>query len=104
MLGRNMRFGPLEADIVATDGKTLSLIEVRTRSRRSYQGGLASISALKKRNLLRTGHAVFRHFDGLGLPFQRLRIDVAVVSLPSGGDERGVGIEYIEGAIAKGFD
>lgn len=92
---RNRRLGPLEIDIIAEKGPLLCIVEVRTRAASSYDTGLSSISAEKRRNLLRAAQRLWRNELRTRHEIQRVRIDVAAVTM----DDQGVNITYVEGAI-----
>jgi putative endonuclease len=87
VLGRNVRVGRAELDIVALDpggraGPALVIVEVRWRSRRDY--GLAE-ETIDRRKLARLRHAAFGLLEighlpnGSALPRIPLRIDLVVV-------------------------
>ena len=77
ILGRNVRVGPLEIDIVAARGYTVAAVEVRMRSSRSHGRPEDTVRSRKRRNLWR---AASRLIPQLGLPpTARLRIDLITV-------------------------
>lgn len=92
---RNRRLGPLEIDIIAEKGPLLVVVEVRTRAAASYDTGLSSITAEKRRNLLRATRRLWSSELRTRREIERVRIDVAAVTM----DEHGVTITYAEGAI-----
>jgi putative endonuclease len=53
VLARNVRCKAGEIDLVCRDGVVLVLIEVRQRTRPDFGGALASVTAAKRRKLLR---------------------------------------------------
>jgi putative endonuclease len=62
LVARNFRSRLGELDIVAIDGDTLALVEVRYRSRRDFGGAAASITATKRVRLVRAAQALLaRH-------------------------------------------
>jgi putative endonuclease len=71
--------GPYELDIVARDGKTVVIVEVRFRSARSLTSGFGSLSAAKRQRVRRAGerlwHAEYRHDPTI----ERMRFDAASV-------------------------
>lgn len=95
ILGRNVRLGKLEIDVIARKGALAAIVEVRTRGEGSYAGPLESIGARKRATLLRAAERVWREklskLDGV----ERLRLDVAAVTF----DGVGTHVEYIEGAL-----
>ncbi len=92
---RNRRLGPLEIDIIAEKGPLLVVVEVRTRAASSYDTGLSSIRAEKRRNLLRATRRLWSSELRTRREIERVRIDVAAVTM----NENGVTITYVEGAI-----
>ena len=54
LLARNYRCRFGEIDVIARDGATLVFVEVRMRSSERFGGAAASITAAKRRKLLRT--------------------------------------------------
>ncbi|MEI7893815.1 MAG: YraN family protein [Myxococcales bacterium] len=94
ILGRNLRLGPLELDLVAQKGALAVVVEVRTRSSSSFDGALSSITPTKRRNLLRATERLWCQLSKR-VEIERLRIDVAAVTF----GPQGVTVEYFPGAI-----
>lgn len=98
IVGRNIRSGRIEIDVVAEDGDDVVFVEVRTRR---GAAGLAaeSVSAAKVR---RMWLAAAGYCEEHGIPFERARLDVIAVDLDGRGAARSVehfrGIEAPEGA------
>jgi putative endonuclease len=95
LLGRNVRVGKLEVDIVARKGDVVCICEVRLRRASAYATPFASLDARKQERLLRAAEALWSQSlrDLPGEP--RLRIDVAgVTESPAG-----LRVDYIEGAL-----
>ena len=81
-----------ELDIIAMEGKTLVVIEVKTRNNLSYGLPCEAITASKKRHILRT----LRHYITIHkLEDLNLRIDVMEVL----STEAGIYIHHIKDAI-----
>jgi len=83
ILGRNVRTRAGEIDLVALEGKTLVLVEVKTRS--GPAGGLPeeAVDARRLRRLSRAGEA---YAAAHGLTGARMRIDViALDAVAEGG-------------------
>ncbi len=95
ILGRNVRVGALELDILARNGGLAVVVEVRTRGAGSFSRGLASIDAKKRVSLARAAERVWQRTLSKMSEIERLRIDVAAVTF-SGDETR---VEYIEGAL-----
>jgi putative endonuclease len=78
ILDRNFRRRLGELDIVAREGDTLAIVEVRTRASDRYGGAAASVDFRKQQRLVRAA-ALFlqqrRHLSHL-----RVRFDVIVVA------------------------
>lgn len=96
VLWRNLRIGALELDVVAQKGDLVVVVEVRTRGKGSYENALASVSRTKRRLLLRAVRGLWRGRLERRGDVQRLRIDVAAVTLrPDGAAD----VEWIAGAF-----
>jgi putative endonuclease len=95
ILGRNVRLGALELDIVARQGSLVAVVEVRTRGRTSHQGPFESVGASKRARLRRAVQRLWRETLEAMKDVERVRIDVAAVTF-EGGETR---VEYVEGAI-----
>jgi putative endonuclease len=95
ILGRNVRLGALELDIVARQGSLVAVVEVRTRGATAMQGPFESIGGVKRVRLRKAVERLWREkLEGMK-EIQRVRIDAAAVSF-EGGVTR---VEYVEGAI-----
>ena len=89
ILLRNFRFRLGELDIVARDGDTLAIVEVRRRSSAKFGGAAASVDFRKQIKLRRAANLLLRQRKDLtGL---RVRFDVVAVT-PAG-------IEWIKHAF-----
>jgi putative endonuclease len=83
------RFG--EIDLIARDGATLVFVEVRMRSSARFGGAAASITAAKRKKLLRTA----RHYlTGIARP-PACRFDALLI------DGRDNSIEWLKNAFAE---
>jgi len=58
ILARNVRLRLGELDVVATEGGTLALVEVRYRASSLFGGAAASVTAAKQRRLVRAAQAL----------------------------------------------
>jgi len=82
VLARNWRCDAGEVDIVARDGSTLVICEVKTRSGVDFG---TPTEAITPRKLRRLRHLAFRWLDAHGRHAPVVRIDViGVVQAPSG--------------------
>jgi putative endonuclease len=93
VLGRNWRCGDGEIDIVALDGRTLVICEVKTRSGVRFGTPLEAVTRSKAHRQRRLAVAWVRAH---GLVFDQIRIDVVGVLRTASGDfsvqhVRGVG-------------
>ena len=82
ILARNWRCRFGEIDIVARDGDTLAIIEVRTKSTARFGQPEESIGAQKRRRLVRLGQIYVQEVGWPGA----WRIDVIAVSMTRSGD------------------
>jgi putative endonuclease len=97
ILGRNVRLGHLELDVVARHGPLLVVVEVRTRRPGAMVGAFASVTAVKRARLLRATERLWRSTVASMRGVQRVRIDVAAVTF----DEGKTLVEYAKGAISR---
>jgi putative endonuclease len=95
VLGTNVRVNYLEVDILAQDGRTLALVEVRTRSPTSWTSALGSVDHLKRVRLRRAGERLWRRKFKYRSDIDHVRFDVASVSWTSGELQ----VEYIKAAF-----
>lgn len=76
ILGRNVRIGPGEIDIVAEEDGVLAFVEVRSREEGSLRTPAQTLTAEKRRRMMRCGEAYMRRH---GLRGTRHRYDIAEV-------------------------
>lgn len=94
ILSRNFRRRLGELDIVAREGNTLAIVEVRTRASNDYGGAAASVDFRKRRRLVRAAMQLLQQRRELAdLP---ARFDVIVVTDVDSGNPR---IEWIRHAF-----
>ncbi|MGC4063350.1 MAG: YraN family protein [Polyangiaceae bacterium] len=96
ILGRNVRVGHLEIDLVARMDEVALIVEVRTRGEGAWTSAFGSVTATKRRNVRRAGERLWdrrlKHDERL----ERLRFDTASVTF----DQRGhPSVEYVPGAF-----
>ncbi|MCX7618391.1 YraN family protein [Tepidiforma sp.] len=97
ILGRNLRIGGGEIDLLARDGGTLVFVEVRTR--RGAPGLAAeSVDAAKVAKLLAAARA---YCEREGLDPEATRLDVVAVDLDAAGRARAV--RHFRGIEAPGL-
>lgn len=93
IVARNWRCDLGEIDVVALDGSTVVVCEVKTRSGFEYGSGLEAVTRAKAARLRRLGHRwlVENGPRGVGL-----RFDVLAVHRPSRGPAM---VEHLRGAF-----
>jgi putative endonuclease len=84
VVGCNVRLGRLELDIVAREGRTVVVVEVRTRSEHALTTGFGSIDRAKRERTRRAGERLWRerYRDDAGV--DHLRFDAASVTFEHG--------------------
>jgi len=80
IVARNYRLatGDAEADLIAWDGDTLVIVEVKSRETGEYGPPERAIGEEKRQHLIRVARAYARKID---LPWERVRFDVVTVIL-----------------------
>jgi putative endonuclease len=80
IVARNYRLGSgdAEADLIAWEGDTLAIVEVKSRNSGAYGPPERAIGEEKRRHLLRVARAYSRKLE---LPWERIRFDVVTVIL-----------------------
>ena len=91
VLGRNWRCADGEIDIVALDGRTLVVCEVKTRSGVRFGSPLEAVTGLKAGRLRRLAVLWVRAH---GLVFDQIRIDVVGVLRAASG---AFSVEHVRG-------
>ena len=82
VLARNWRCPVGEIDIVAVDGRTLVIVEVKTRRSVEFGTALEAVTLGKAARLRKLAAAWLASQDG---SFEQIRIDVMGVTLPKSG-------------------
>ncbi|MET0791657.1 MAG: YraN family protein [Polyangiaceae bacterium] len=95
ILGCNVRVNYLEVDLLVQDGRTLALVEVRTRATASWTSALGSIDGWKRTRLRRAGERLWRRKYRHSADFDHVRFDVASVTWVQGEPV----VEYIRAAF-----
>ena len=95
ILGRNVRLGPLELDIVARQGSLVAVVEVRTRGATAFESAFESIGPTKRARLRKAVERLWRETLQAMKDVERVRIDAAAVTFEGGVTS----VEYVEGAI-----
>ena len=78
-VGRNVRLGGVEVDVVADDGATRVLVEVRLRTRGDFGGAAATVDRRKRDRLARAALSLEQQGRS------RIRVDVVAVDLDADG-------------------
>lgn len=92
ILGRNLRFGQDELDLVAQRGELIIICEVRSRSSSTWVSPAHTITPAKQRSLRRGAGRLIRAWH---LEPCEVRLDLAAVSL----DRPSNPLVYLEGAL-----
>jgi putative endonuclease len=95
ILGSNVRVNYLEVDLLVQDGRTLALVEVRTRAATSWTSAFGSIDGWKRTRLRRAGERLWRREYQWRPEFDHVRFDVASVTWVKGRPK----VEYIRAAF-----
>jgi putative endonuclease len=95
IVGRNVRVGRLEIDLLAIDGPAVVVFEVRTRGAGSWVGALDSVDGRKQRRLRAAGESLWRTRFKADRRLLRMRFDLLAVDLD--GDEAAV--EHVRAAF-----
>ena len=90
ILARNTQLGGVEVDVVALDGRTRVLIEVKYRARTDYGGAALAVDRAKRERLRRAAGALLSNGGG------PVRIDVLALEL----DGEGLTLRHFRGAVA----
>jgi putative endonuclease len=95
VIGRNVRVGHLEVDIIARKGSVVCVVEVRHRSPNSWQTPFESIGEVKQRRLRRAAERLWRERYARDCSVDRIRFDIAAVAFVDGQSV----IDYVEGGM-----
>jgi putative endonuclease len=80
IVARNLRLGRLELDLVARDGRTVVVVEVRTRAAGAYTTAFGSIDRAKRARVRRAGERLWRERYRHDPSVDHLRFDAASVT------------------------
>lgn len=95
ILASNVRVGYLEVDLLVRDGRTLVLVEVRTRGAASWTSAFGSVDGWKRTRLRRAAERLWQRKYRFFPDFDHVRCDVASVSWQAGNPH----IEYVRAAF-----
>ena len=79
VLGRNVRLAGVEVDLVARDGETHVVVEVKLRGRADYGGAAAAVGWVQRERLARAVRALERSGTG------QVRVDVVAIETATDG-------------------
>lgn len=96
VLGTNVRVGRLEIDVLARDGDTIVVVEVRTRGARSWVSGFDSIDRRKIERVRRAGERLWATRFAADASVNRMRFDAASVRFEASGETI---VEYAIGVL-----
>jgi putative endonuclease len=96
LLGRNVRVGRWEIDILAREGEVVAVVEVRTRGPGSWQRALDSVDHGKQQRLRRAAAVLWSRRFSRRPDLDRVRFDVASVVFEPGSEPS---VEYVRGAF-----
>lgn len=95
ILGRNVRVGHLEVDIIAKIGSVVALVEVRHRGPTAWQSAFESIDQTKQARLRRAAEHLWRERFEKDPTLERIRLDIASVDFAPDGPR----VDHVEGGI-----
>ena len=96
VVGRNVRVGRLELDVLARKGDVLAVVEVRFRGPGSWLGALDSVDGRKRERLRTAARRLWDEQFARDESLRVLRFDVAVVDFDPMGRAH---VEHVEGAF-----
>ena len=85
IVATNLHVGRLELDVVAKDGDTIVVVEVRTRGASAWQTGMESIARAKAKRVRTAGEKLWRQKFLRDPSVNRMRFDVAIVTFDVAG-------------------
>ncbi len=96
VLGRNLRVGRLEVDLLVRRGELVVVVEVRTRSAGSWVPALTSVDWRKRSRVRAAGTALWRKHFARDFSVERMRFDLVSVTFTGDGTPL---IEHVEAAF-----
>jgi putative endonuclease len=96
LVGRNVRVGHLELDLLAQRRHLAVVVEVRTRGAGSFERAFESITAAKRRRTLQAVDRLWHERLAAMRSIERVRVDAAAVTFEAGRTF----VEYAAGAIS----
>jgi putative endonuclease len=96
ILGRNVRVGHLEIDVVARLNEVALIVEVRTRGEGAWTSAFGSVTATKRRHVRQAGERLWDRQLKHDQRIERLRFDTASVTFAPDGHPT---VEYVPAAF-----
>lgn len=84
ILGRNVRVGRLEIDLVARDGPVIAVVEVRVRGPGAWVGPLTSVDPKKRLRVRRAGELLWQRYFKKDPTIERMRFDIVGITIDDG--------------------
>jgi putative endonuclease len=88
ILGRNVRVGRLEIDLVVRDGPVVAIVEVRTRGDGAWVRAFDSVDWRKRARVRSAGTALWRSRFKADPTLERMRFDLVGVTFDEDGRAR----------------
>lgn len=85
VVGRNIRVGNLEVDLVLREGDVVVIVEVRMRGPGAWVKALASVDREKQKRLRRAGERLWQRVYKKDATVERMRFDIVAVAFDEGG-------------------
>lgn len=95
IIGRNLRLGRFEVDLVAIKGEVVAIVEVRYRGQGAWCSGFGSIDSRKRARIRSAGERLWAQRFKNDRSVSRLRFDAAVVEFTPDGPV----VRYAEAAF-----
>ncbi|HVP14321.1 MAG TPA: YraN family protein [Terriglobales bacterium] len=92
VLRRNVRLGGVEVDLVAREGRTRVVVEVKLRGRADYGGAIGAVDARKRARLRRAALALLAERE------DPVRVDVIAMDLTP----EGLALRHVRNAVTDG--
>jgi len=91
VVARNTRIADVEVDLLARDGRTAVVVEVKLRARGEYGGAANAVTRTQRERLLRAARVLVSQHDG------PVRVDVIALDL----EEDGLALRHYRGALTE---
>lgn len=99
IVGRNVRYGGVEIDLIARRGLLVAFVEVKTRTSNRYGRPESAVDGAKQARIVRAAHAWLSEHRGF---VQKVRFDVIACHAPSQGSQSDWQIDHIVAAFDAG--